>query len=424
MEYRIARLFVWQRYFVRRGREILTIGSLDRATDLDVLALKHRDLFSKETIIVESKTGGEGPLDRVFWLSGVKTFVAADRAFLYRKPTKWNIKDFAKRAKVEIVDLQWVEHLESVYVKDDRIFPGICDPDFIHPRIQSWNSILRSNAKYQELYVTLATESRFDSPFSGVNFWVHHLRSLTRNWTGETPNTREFLAFLIADAVGQLSMFLMVIAQASWDLRSEDRRGMVEKGLTYGEQDAVLARRVFDHAYRLSKATLREYLNRDVELDAALFSVPRPDYVDAICKTIEDIVARPVQAATFSQIADLIVAEGFLKGNRNQGLLRQIFQPDGLGARVALVREFLVSLVSLGALPVEIRELVQIGQNDPDVQGIPPASVGRATSESQPKLFDKPEDAPTGLNDSTESRDREETHALKSLKAEGEDHPQ
>src|SRR5437016_3944000 len=83
-EYRIARLFVWMGYFVRRGREIYTAGQLDQATDLDVLALRSRAPFSNEVVTIESKPGKEGPLDRVFWLAGVRQFVNADKALLYR----------------------------------------------------------------------------------------------------------------------------------------------------------------------------------------------------------------------------------------------------------------------------------------------------------------------------------------------------
>jgi hypothetical protein len=393
MEYRIARLFVWQGYFVRRGREILTTGGLDRATDLDVLALRYRELFSKESVIVESKTGGEGPLDRVFWLSGVKTFVEADRAFLFRKPTKWNIKDFAKRAGVEIIDQEWLEQLESVHLGDTRLWPGVCDPEFIHPRIGPWNAVLRKNAKFQELYLTLATEARFDSPFAGVNFWIHHLRGLTKNWSTEAKEAQDLTAFLLADAVGQLSVFLMKIVQFGADLRPVDRRGMVEKGLTYGELDPVLAKKVFDHAYHLSKATLREYLTRDVPLDQALFTIPRPDHVDAIAAVVDEIGSRSIQATTFPQIADLIMAEGFLKGNRNQGLLRQIFPADGLAARVTLVRNYLLALISIGALPEEVKYIFDPRQAEPS-EALDPAGQRATEPAVQATLFSSTDKQP------------------------------
>jgi hypothetical protein len=99
LEYRIARLFVFMGYFVRRSRPIFTAGALDQATDLDVVAIRYTEPFRRQVITVECKSGGEGPLDRIFWLGGVKKYVSADEAILIRKGTKWNIKDFAKEAE-------------------------------------------------------------------------------------------------------------------------------------------------------------------------------------------------------------------------------------------------------------------------------------------------------------------------------------
>src|ERR1039458_9173078 len=90
LEYRIARLFIFMGYFVRRARPILTAGALAQATDLDVVALRYIEPFRRQLITLECKGGAEGPLDRVFWLGGVKNFVKADEAFLVRKGTKWN----------------------------------------------------------------------------------------------------------------------------------------------------------------------------------------------------------------------------------------------------------------------------------------------------------------------------------------------
>ena len=57
LEYRIARLQIFIGFFVRRGCPIYTIAALDRATDLDVLAFKHSEMFRREMIVTECKSG-------------------------------------------------------------------------------------------------------------------------------------------------------------------------------------------------------------------------------------------------------------------------------------------------------------------------------------------------------------------------------
>jgi hypothetical protein len=113
LEYRVARLLVYEGFAVRRGREIYTISRLDQATDLDVLAFRWNASLQRETLICECKSGGEGPLDRVFWLAGVKSYTQASHALLVRKETKWNIKDFAKEAGVEILGLESLKEREA-----------------------------------------------------------------------------------------------------------------------------------------------------------------------------------------------------------------------------------------------------------------------------------------------------------------------
>ena len=87
LEYRVARLNLFMGYFVRRSRPIYTVGGLDRATDLDVLAIRYVEPFRREVVITECKSGAFGPLDRIFWLSGVRNYVNAAEAVLVCKGT-------------------------------------------------------------------------------------------------------------------------------------------------------------------------------------------------------------------------------------------------------------------------------------------------------------------------------------------------
>ncbi len=359
-EYRIARLFVWMGYFVRRGREIYTAGNLDQATDVDVLAMRYRTLFSREVITIESKTGKGGPLDRVFWLSGVRQYVRADRAFLYRPPTKWNIRDFAKEAGVEIFDPNRLSALEARYVAEPHDWLGLCDWSYLSSRIESWNKILATNAKYKELYQTLATEVRYEEPFALIAFWVHHLRGLTRDHARESGRGQELVRFLIADATGQLALCFLRVAQVTSDLAEADRRGMVAKKLRYGEQNPRFVEQVFENSYRVAWAAIRDKLGYDVEVDKSLFTVPTPDYVEEITDLVEELIRGGEQSTDLPQIVDIIMSEGFLKRNKERRVLKRIFAGDGLAQRTDAAQRFVGRLRRLEAIPDEIQELVDV----------------------------------------------------------------
>lgn len=365
-EYRIARLFVWMGYFVRRGREIYTEGRLDQATDLDVLALRYRAPFSREVITIESKPGGEGPLDRVFWLSGVRQFVNADRALLYRPSTKWNIRDFAKKAGVEILDPNRLAALENRYVFEPKNWLGLCDWQFLKERLDSWNKVFSTQPKYKELYQTLVTEIRYDEPFALIAFWIHHLRGLTRDLVRETGSAQELVKYLIADAVGQLAVFFLRVVQSAADLPQLDRKGMVSKKLVYGEQEPRLADRVFENSYQIAKAAIREKLGTDIEIDRSLFIVPKPDYVDEVVELIEELTAETGISTDLPQIIDIIMSEWFLKGNKEERrVLKRIFPGEGLAQRTIAAQGLLRRLRKLEALPKDIDELLVLKQSKP-----------------------------------------------------------
>ena len=166
-------------YFVRRGRPIYTIGNLDRATDLDVYALRFVEPFSCEVIITECKSGGTGPLDRIFWLSGLKNYVKAKEALLVRKGTKWNIKEFAKQCQVQIIDLFRIAELERNFKINDTDWPGLSDIDFVRSEAVGWNRAISSDKKIWELYSTLVSEIRFNDPFPAINYLLSQMRILS-----------------------------------------------------------------------------------------------------------------------------------------------------------------------------------------------------------------------------------------------------
>jgi hypothetical protein len=352
LEYRIARLFIFMGYFVRRARPILTAGALAQATDLDVVALRYVEPFRRQLITLECKSGAEGPLDRVFWLGGVKNFVKADEAFLVRKVTKWNIKDFAKDVGVQIWDLNKIAELESVYKVSNDEWPGISDRDYYKKEIDNWNKTLKSARNLWELQFTLLTEVQFGDPFPGLNFLLYHLRLLTRSYATEPSNS--FIRFIIAETLSQTVMFLMRIAEFAFDLPQGDRTGFIEKGLTYGSVDPKFADRILNSALNLTKQTVFHLSNKNVEIDPTFFQLHAPPSTAEVVKAIDYILKYYSASLTFPQITDLLLHEVFVKQNRDKGWLKRIFSVSDLPVRVGLTRDFLKLLTEAGACPVYV----------------------------------------------------------------------
>ena len=371
LEYRIARLFMFMGYFVRRARPIFTAGALAQATDLDVLAIRYVEPFRRQLITLECKGGGEGPLDRIFWLGGVKNFVKADEALLVRKNTKWNIKDFAKEVGVQIWDLTKVAELESIYKVANNEWPGISDRDYHKKEIENWNKTLKGTQNLWELQFTLVTEVQFGDPFPGLNYLLYHLRLLTRGFATEPSNS--FIRFTIAETLSQTVMFLMRIAESAFDLPEKDRTGFIEKGLTYGSIDSKFADRILTSALNLTRQTVFHLTNKTADIDPTFFQLHPPPGTPEVVKAVDYILKYYPASLTFPQITDLLLHEVFVKQNRGKGWLKRIFPVSDLAARVGLTRDFLKLLAEAGACPHYVLN-----------------SISTAAQENGPKKADTP----------------------------------
>lgn len=352
LEYRIARLQIFMGYYVRRGCPIFTSGNLNQATDLDLLAIRYVEPFRRQILITECKSGNTGPLDRIFWLSGVKNFVKANEALLVRKGTKWDIKEFAKRAGIEILDLFRITELEAYFKITDKEWPGISDRAFLEARLDPWNKTLANNPNWWEFYLTISSETSYDEPFAGVNYLLQQLRLLTKSLKRTTSGS--FERKLVADGISQLSVFLMRIAEQAFDLSTEDRKGFIEKGLKYGNLDSRFAERILNSAFNLTRQAIFHYTGKNYDVDRTLFQIPVPPGAAQIHSIIDEILRRYPTSLNLPQICDLLLMEVYVKDNRNSGWLKRVFPQTDVVTRVDLLRTFLKHLVEAGACPEEV----------------------------------------------------------------------
>lgn len=352
LEYRVVRLFMYLGSFARRGREIYTVGHLDTATDLDVLAIRYSDPLRREVQIVECKGGsGEGPMDRVFWLAGVKNYVGASRATLVRPATKWNVKDFAAELGVEILDLPHLEEMEKAIGVSPTTWPGVSDWEYFAREEAGWNKILNRDAATKELFLTLAGEIRFHEPFGGISFLLYQLRMLTRSFREHRYLSESLSKFLLAESVSQLAVFLLRIAETTMPLSPTDRDGFIRKGLTYGHMDKAFVDRLFSNAKRITSEMVRLYTGKHVKVEDSYFTMPEPPNVKEIQELVGMLVAHPTLANTFAPLLDMLLFERFLKQRDVVELLPKIFPFSNLKERISMVQDYLRILNSMDAAP-------------------------------------------------------------------------
>lgn len=380
LEYRIARLHLFMGYFVRRGCPIYTVAALDRATDLDMLAIRYIEPFKQQVTIAECKSGDNAPLDRIFWLSGVKTFTNADEALLVRRSTKWNIKDFAKECGVGVLDLHRLADLEASFGIAETEWPGISDRDFYAKELPLWNDQVKNSSRYWELLITLTSEVRWDEPFAGANYLLSQLRLLTKAFPA--PPQESFFRFLFSECISQLSLFILRIIEQSFDLSEKDRQGFIRKGLTYGNLNPKYAERILESAYNLARQSVFHYTSRAVDIDRQVFSMPEPPGTSALVDLIETLVRGYPASLILPQVCDYLLLERFTKRREARRLLRRMFPQSTLGNTIAMAHKFISSLVSFGACPQYIEEVFSRPDNDASHVTNQDSGLGRQPGEA------------------------------------------
>lgn len=422
LEYRIARLQIFSGFFVRRGCPIYTIGALDRATDLDVLAFRNSEPFRREMIITECKSGGAAPLDRIFWLAGVRNYIGASQAFLVRKGTKWNIKDFAKDCGVQVLDLTRVSEIEAALKIGENEWPGISEKTFFEANVVTWNRAMSAEPRYWELYQSLISEIRFDDAFVGVNYLLSQLRHMTRQFV--KPPVEPYFRYLLSESITQLAVFLTRLAERSFDLSSDDRHGFIRKGITYGNLEPQYADRILNSAYNMTRQAVQHYTHKFVDIDRALFSMPVPPGTDELVGIVDSLLGAYPACLSFPQVCDLMLFDVFTKNKEARGWLKRIFPQSDLSARVEMVRRFLSTLVAIGACPSYLADIVfAAGKSTltPDVNpktrpepGSDVQTAGAVAGGARPEIMLEPaeirerEEAPVDATIEEEKRPRQE----------------
>jgi hypothetical protein len=398
LEYRVQRLMIYMGFYCRRAKPIYTVARLDQATDLDIFSLKWKEQFKRELSISECKSGSDRPLDRIFWLSGVKNFVKAQEAFLIRNSTKWNIKDFAKSCGIQVWDRQRIEELEKIYSIRNDDWPGLSDSSFFKNNLDEWNVTLKNNPNIWELFWTVSSEILFDEPFVIINYLMSQLRIISDQSRFDLKNS--FFRFLVGESICQIAISTMIIAEQTFDLSGQDRIGFIKRGLKYGSLEPESAERILNSAYNLAQQTISHYTNNSLKVDKSLFEMSEPPGTEEIVDIVELIISNYPHSLKFIPFIDLFIMDQFVKVQPPKGYFKSIHSSIQNNSIFELCKGFLRKLEAAKACPNIIVEtltnraelespkgqVVSQEQSSMDIKTDVPQSPDLFTDEKKPML--------------------------------------
>src|SRR5262249_47010194 len=146
------------------------------------------------------------------------------------------------------------------------------------------------------------------------------------------------------------------------------------------------ADRILNSAYNMTRQAIQHYTHKFVDIDRSLFSMPAPPGADELIGIVDSLLGAYPACLSFPQVCDLMLFDVFTKRKEARGWLRRIFPQSDLSARVEMVRRFLAALISIGACPSYLVDIVfAAGKSGPS------ADIKPRTE--QPKLGKNVQDA-------------------------------
>jgi hypothetical protein len=343
------RLFIWQGYFVRRGIEIYTDQYLNRATDLDVLALRFFPPFRHYLQIAECKSGASRPLDRIFWLSGVRSFASADNATLVRDATPWDIVDFANRNGVEILDRSAVGTLEQSLGLVEDSWPGPSERVFFQSQSSDWKKALMNDPEAGAFYEFLIGEFRWNNEIASIRYLLFAMRRLTKKAAGD-PEASVW-RWLLVECFVQLIIFAVFFSGRTLGLRPSDREGLVKKRLKYGTLETPVVRRMMRYAFKLTEQTLESLGVSGRRVNSTDFDFPEPQHSDEVIRIMRLVAEGIGDAYALPSFADYVLHELYLKRRDSLPILSIVMVGSDIAPVIKLAVSICDELFHIEALP-------------------------------------------------------------------------
>lgn len=130
LEFRLKRLLFFMGYIPKVGVKIKVDdeSKSDDITDLDVLGMSINRDFQIISTWVDCKSGRAKTLERIVWLTGMKEIYKTSNIWFVKSRVKENIKSFARKNEIVVIDDLFLDKMESAYGIDKDDFRGCWNP--------------------------------------------------------------------------------------------------------------------------------------------------------------------------------------------------------------------------------------------------------------------------------------------------------
>lgn len=250
LEARALRLYLAQGTFAERG--LLPAATSDRrmlATDIDVLVSEYTSGFHLTRRHLECKTGKIAMLDRILWLSGVRTLLRADSTYLIASDIDFAATPFARGLQVELFSIQHLEGWEKSLGIPPDVWPCRSDHLTFDAAKAQWAK-LSGESHADETWKALREVLAFIDVESWLTFRYRHLNKLLRligvlaqHWpaAAKDKDKERCARYAFSALLVRYSQYILAVCADVANVMPTELERHLAQRLTFGDQDASTA---------------------------------------------------------------------------------------------------------------------------------------------------------------------------------------
>lgn len=316
LELRVANLWFWEGYFVRRGVSLkyYDAGEARDVTDLDLLAMQLSGALQQSMWIGESKsgTGRSAPaaLDRVLWLRGLMALVGADGAelTLAQRPAG-RVGRLAAGLGVDVQAVADLERRESAGVAAAAADSGPHNETLALMMIATQRTI-GDDVDLARAFWYLRSEVWFADPWLAAKRLVALVRFLgTRYAPGVSDQEQAAVRWLLSEAFVAFSFVTVRLAGTALRFESGALLDEVAERLSEGAAPVQEARRLADavDSYWAQVASRAGVPNHAIVQALGAFAPTPPGWSEAYAELLRRLASSAQQSRHLPRYCDLVI---------------------------------------------------------------------------------------------------------------------
>jgi hypothetical protein len=298
-------------YFVRKKIDLVKYQGEKKEkfyTDIDVLGVKHDELFERNLIICDCKTGSSsGNSDRIFHLAGMIVYTNANRGFFVRDYiTESMYLDLASKGRIQVLSSDQLKIAEKTLGIDPSEFFGSFSGN-IEKELRVFITLKQMSKK---TYEYLIVKNWFDSPYQRILRLALTCRDINQLRSSFADGS--FL-FLLGYTLSLLSTAILDFSNRILFVKSEDRAELIKQNIVGGSIEY--------HEKKEMLSSFHDFMKKEIKNKfGKVYDVPKDGFTDSLTPTyvkyLIDIVTRvcldTTNARHIPRILDLLIYEGFL----------------------------------------------------------------------------------------------------------------